>query len=37
MAPLLAPVRRHLPLVGGVDLSPLVLLLAVQVALMLVG
>ena len=28
--PLLAPVRRRLPLVGGVDLSPLVLLVALQ-------
>ncbi|MCU0465684.1 MAG: YggT family protein [Anaerolineae bacterium] len=37
LGPLLAPIRQHLPLVGGVDLSPLVLLLAVQVALMLVG
>ena len=37
VAPLLAPIRRHVPLVGGVDLSPLVLVLAVQVALMLVG
>lgn len=30
-APLLAPVRRHLPLVGGVDLSPLVVVVALQV------
>jgi len=29
--PLLAPIRRVLPLMGGVDLSPLALLLALQV------
>jgi YggT family protein len=29
--PLLRPIRRVLPLVGGVDLSPLALLLALQV------
>lgn len=33
--PLLAPVRRFVPPLGGVDLSPLVLLLALQVLLML--
>jgi YggT family protein len=32
--PLLAPVRRFVPPLGGVDLSPLVLLLALQVLLM---
>jgi YggT family protein len=31
--PFLAPFRRRIPLVGGVDLSPLVLLLLLQVAL----
>lgn len=31
-APLLAPLRRLLPLVGGIDLSPLALLLLLQVA-----
>ena len=31
-APLLRPFRRLLPMVGGVDLSPLVLLLVLQVA-----
>ena len=31
VAPLLAPNRRYLPLVGGVDLSPLALLLALQI------
>ena len=35
--PLLRPVRRVLPLVGGVDLSPLVVLVLVQVALMALG
>ena len=31
VAPLLAPIRRYLPLVGGVDLSPLALLLVLQI------
>lgn len=31
VAPPLTPIRRHLPLVGGVDLSPLALLLILQV------
>lgn len=31
-APLLRPLRRVIPLVGGIDLSPLVLLLGLQVA-----
>jgi YggT family protein len=33
--PLLAPIRRRLPLVGGVDLSPLVLILLAQLAVTL--
>lgn len=33
--PFLKPIRRFVPLVGGVDLSPLVLILFVQVLLML--
>lgn len=33
VAPPLAPIRKLLPLVGGVDLSPLALLVLVQVAL----
>jgi YggT family protein len=33
-APLLRPIRKVLPLVGGLDLSPLVLLVLLQVALM---
>lgn len=33
--PVLRPVRRLLPLIGGVDLSPLVVLLALQLVLML--
>ena len=33
--PLLAPIRRHLPRLGGVDLSPLVLILLAQVILSL--
>lgn len=37
MAPLLAPLRRALPLIGGVDLSPAILLLLLQLALMLLG
>jgi YggT family protein len=36
-APLLRPVRRVVPLVGGVDLSVLVLIILLQVGLMLVG
>lgn len=35
-APLLNPVRRVIPLVGGLDLSPLVVLIAAQVGLMVV-
>lgn len=36
-APLLRPIRRVLPLVGGVDLSVLVLVLLLQVGLILLG
>jgi YggT family protein len=36
-APPLKPIRRHIPLVGGVDLSPLVLLVLLQVASILLG
>ena len=35
--PLLRPVRRVLPPVGGVDLSPLVLLVLLQVAMIVLG
>lgn len=35
--PLLTPIRRFLPLVGGIDLSPLVLLLVLQVAAIVLG
>lgn len=35
--PLLRPVRRMVPLVGGVDLAPLVLLVLLQVAMMVLG
>jgi YggT family protein len=35
--PLLSPVRRVVPLVGGVDLSPLVLLLLLQIASLVLG
>lgn len=35
--PLLRPVRRILPLLGGVDLSPLVLLVLLQVLMIVVG
>jgi YggT family protein len=34
--PFLAPIRRVVPLVGGVDLSPLVLIVLLQVLLMVV-
>lgn len=37
IAPLLGPLRRVIPLVGGVDLSPLALILMLQIGLMLVG
>jgi YggT family protein len=30
LEPLLSPIRRWVPLLGGVDLSPLVLILATQ-------
>lgn len=36
-APPLTPIRRLVPLVGGVDLSPLVLLVLLQVASILLG
>jgi YggT family protein len=32
VAPPLTPIRRHLPLMGGIDLSPLVLLVLLQIA-----
>jgi YggT family protein len=32
-APLLAPIRRAVPLVGGVDLSPLILIVLLQIGL----
>lgn len=35
--PLLAPVRRLLPLLGGIDLSPLVVLLGLQVVLIVLA
>ena len=36
-APLLTPIRRFVPLVGGVDLSPLVLLVLLQIAAIVLG
>ena len=36
-APFLDPVRRVIPLIGGVDLSPLVLLLALQVLIAVIN
>ena len=36
-APPLMPIRRLLPLVGGIDLSPLVLLLLLQIASIVLG
>lgn len=35
--PMLIPIRRMLPLVGGIDLSPLVLLLLLQVSAIVLG
>lgn len=37
VAPLLMPIRRFVPLVGGVDLSPLVLLVILQIAAIVLG
>lgn len=37
VAPLLMPIRRVLPLVGGIDLSPLVLLVVLQIAAIVLG
>ncbi len=37
VAPALAPIRRILPLVGGVDLSPLALLVLLQIAAIVLG
>lgn len=37
VAPPLTPIRRAIPLVGGVDLSPLVLLLILQVGTIVLG
>lgn len=36
-APLLRPFRKVIPLVGGIDLSPLALLVVLQIASMLLG
>lgn len=35
--PLLRPIRRHIPLVGGVDLSPLAFLLLLQIVSIVLG
>ena len=35
--PLLAPLRRFIPVIGGIDLSALVLLLLLQIGLMVLG
>lgn len=35
--PLLAPLRRMIPLIGGIDLSPVALLVALQVASIVLG
>lgn len=37
VTPVLAPIRRVLPLVGGIDLSPLVLLVLLQIAMLVLG
>ncbi len=37
VAPLLQPIRRFLPLIGGIDLSPLVLLVMLQIAAIVLG
>ena len=35
--PVLRPLRRVMPLVGGIDLSPLVALVLLQVVMMVLG
>ncbi|MFO6420217.1 YggT family protein [Hylemonella sp. W303a] len=37
VVPLLAPIRRFMPLIGGIDLSPLVLLVLLQVFSIVLG
>jgi YggT family protein len=37
VAPLLSPIQRIVPTLGGVDLSALVLILLLQIGLMLIG
>jgi YggT family protein len=37
VAPPLTPIRRMMPLVGGIDLSPLVLLVILQIAAIVLG
>lgn len=37
VGPWLRPIRRHMPLVGGFDLSPLVLCVLLQIALVVLG
>jgi len=37
VSPALVPIRRVLPLIGGVDLSPLVLLIILQIAAIVLG
>ena len=37
LSPLLVPLQKRIPRVGGVDLSALVLVLVLQVMLMLIG
>lgn len=37
VSPLLVPIRRKLPLVGGIDLSPLVLLVLLQIGVILLN
>jgi YggT family protein len=37
VSPLLVPIRRVLPLVGGIDLSPLALLVVLQIAAIVLG
>jgi YggT family protein len=36
-APIVAPVRRVVPLVGGIDLSVLIVIVLLQIGLMLLG
>lgn len=37
LAPILNPIRRRMPDTGGIDFSPIVVLLGIQIAMILLG